>query len=369
VSGRDRLGRFEAAAAAMREDLAALVAHESPSDDGERVSALAAFVRDRLLERGVRAETRACPPRGDALLARVGEGERGTLLLGHHDTVWPVGTLAERPLRAEGDRIFGPGAFDMKAGIAVALAALDRPPAASLLLVPDEEVGTGASRELLLAVAREHARVLVLEPSQDGAVKLARKGVGTFHVAFEGRAAHAGLDPEKGASALAELSRCTLWLAGLGDAEAGSSVTPTVARAGSATNVVPASATLAVDVRVWTSAEAARIVNAIEAYRPADPRVSCRVEGGFDRPPLEPTPESEALFQAAERIAAELGRALGSARVGGASDGNITAAAGLPTLDGLGPAGGGAHASGEFVLLSDLQFRAALIAGLVLDLA
>jgi glutamate carboxypeptidase len=277
------------------------------------------------------------------------------------------------PFRMEGGRAFGPGVFDMKAGIAVAMAAmasLAQVPGtrATLLLLPDEEVGTSASRGLLLSTARRHARVLVLEPSLDGAAKVARKGVGAFEIRLHGRAAHAGLEPEKGASALSELARCNAFLEGLADPARGTTVTPTVARAGTATNVVPETATLSVDARAWSTDEGGRVEHAIRSYRPRDDRVACHITGGFDRPPLEPTAASTALFERARAIAVGLGFDLGAARVGGASDGNLTAAAGLPTLDGLGPKGGGAHARDEFVVIDDLPVRAELIRRLVLAL-
>jgi glutamate carboxypeptidase len=309
------------------------------------------------------------------VLARVGADRAGTLLLGHLDTVWPVGTLAEMPFRVEGERAFGPGVFDMKAGIAVALSVLEAlagepdPPPVTLLLVPDEEVGTQASRELLMHTARRQRQVLVLEPSLNGAAKVARKGTGVFETRFTGRAAHAGLEPENGASALAELARYVPFAEGLGEAAQGTSVSCTVARAGIAANVIPEAAQLSIDARVWSQAEAQRVEGALREYRSADVRVSVAVEGSFDRPPLEPTPESEALFGRARRIAGELGFELAAARVGGASDGNLTAAAGVPTLDGLGPAGGGAHARHEFVSLSDLPRRAVLLARLLAELA
>ncbi len=307
------------------------------------------------------------------MLASVGSGPNGTLLLGHLDTVWPVGSLAALPFDVRDGRITGPGVFDMKAGIALAMAVLPElarraaVPPVSLLLVPDEEVGTAASMELLLAQARQNARVLVLEPPLEGAAKIARKGTGQFDLHFTGRAAHAGLDPEKGASALAALSRAVLFLEGLGDAARGTTVTPTVARSGTKTNVIPEHATLLVDVRVWAQDEAARVEAAVRGFMPADTRVSLRVEGGFDRPPLEPTPASEALYARARRIAGELGFELGAARVGGASDGNLTAAAGIPTLDGLGPNGRGAHARDECVFMDDLVRRAELLGRLLAD--
>lgn len=362
--------RFQAQVPGLLGDLEALVRLESPSDDADRVGHLARWIRDRLGERGVRAEIRPCPPRGDALLASLGSPDGGTLLLGHLDTVWPVGTLAVRPWRVEGGCAYGPGVFDMKAGIAVGMAVLtalarQSPPVpVSLLLVPDEEVGSTASRELTVSLARRHRRVLVLEPSQDGAAKVARKGCGTFHVRFSGRAAHAGLEPEKGASALAEMARFVLFLDGVADPAAGTTLTATVARAGTASNVVPEAAELAVDARAWSAQEAERATAAIRGCSPADARVAIVVEGGFDRPPLEPTAASTALYEGARRIAADLGFALGAARVGGGSDGNFTAAAGVPTLDGLGPRGSGAHARDEHVEVDDLPLRAALIAAL-----
>lgn len=371
MTPRDWLSRFQAHASRLEADLEALVCQESPSDDAESVSSLSRWIRDRLLARGVSAETRACPGRGDALVARVGSGDGGAMILGHLDTVWPGGTLREIPFRVEGDRARGPGVFDMKAGIAVAVSVLEAiaaeaaPPAATLLLVPDEEIGTSASRGLLLELARRHGCVYVLEPSLDGAAKTARKGAGVFQLHFRGKAAHAGLEPEAGASALAELARCVLFLESIGDPAGGVTVTPTVAHSGTRSNVVPESAELSVDVRVWSAVQARRVESSIRGYRPTDPRVSLRVEGGFDRPPLEPTPESQALFHRAQAIAGEIGFEIGAARVGGASDGNLTAAAGVPTLDGLGPRGGCAHARDEFVIVSDLPVRAALLAGLV----
>ena len=365
------LSTFESDLPRLVRDLETLVRLESPSEDAARVSQLAAWVHGTLRERGVPAELRPCATRGDALLASVVFREGGTLLLGHLDTVWPVGTLAQMPWRLDGGRASGPGVFDMKAGIVVGMAVLtamvreSRPHPVSLLLVPDEETGSSASRELTLSVARRHRRVLVLEPSHDGAAKVARKGCGTFVVRFRGRAAHAGLAPETGASALAEMARFVLFLESVAEPARGTTLTASLARAGSAANVVPEAAELSVDARSWTRAESDRVAAAIRDYRAIDPGVSVTAEGGFDRPPLEPTQASDALFESARRLAADLGLELGAARVGGASDGNFTAAAGIPTLDGLGPRGGGAHARDEHVLVADLPLRAALVAALV----
>jgi glutamate carboxypeptidase len=374
VKPRDWLSRFTARGDRFAADLESLVVQESPSADAARVSELARWVRDRLRDGGISAETRPCAGRGEALVARIGKGSGGALILGHLDTVWSVGTLGEIPFRVDGEHAYGPGVFDMKAGICVAMAALSELAAvgegeASLLLVPDEEVGSGASRALTLELAKRHHCVLVLEPSLDGAAKLARKGSGTFRLRFRGRGAHAGLEPERGASALAELARCVLFLETLADAARGTTVAATVARSGGQTNVIPEEGTLAVDVRVWSEEEAQRVTRAIGDYakRPADSGVTVDVEGGVDRPPLEPTPASLALYERARLLAGELGFPLEAARVGGASDGNFTAAAGVPTLDGLGPRGGGAHARGEFVSLADFPGRAALLAALVAD--
>ena len=365
---RDWLSRFEGRRERLAADLASLVGLESPSEDAAGVSSLALWIRDRLRERGVAAETRPCPGRGDALVAGAGSGAGGVLILGHLDTVWARGTLDEFPYRVDGDRASGPGVFDMKAGIAVAMdvmveLAKERTDA-TLLLVPDEEIGSGASRALTLELAGRRRSVLVVEPSLDGAAKIARKGHGLLRLRFRGRAAHAGLDPDRGASALAELARCVLFLESLADRPRETTVAATVAKSGEKTNVIPEYGELSVDLRAWSVEEGQRVERAVRGYRPADSRVVVEMEGGVDRPPLESTADSLALYERARGVAAELGFELGAARVGGASDGNFTAAAGIPTLDGLGPMGGNAHARGEFVSLADLPRRAALLAAL-----
>ena len=262
----------------------------------------------------------------------------------------------------------------MKAGIAVAIAVLeaaakgDVTPAGgvSLVLTPDEEIGSGASSGLLVEEALRRDRVLVLEPSGDGgAAKVARKGTGLVKVRFKGIASHAGLEPEKGASALLEMARFALYADALADKPAGTSVVPTVAGSGKVTNVVPERAELTVDFRVWTRPEADRLMAGLRAYRPADPRVTVEIDGGANRPPMESTEASLELYRRAASLAHALGFELPAARVGGGSDGNLTAAAGVPTLDGLGPSGGGAHARTEHVLVDDLPRRAALVAGLL----
>jgi len=359
------------------EDLRELVQRESPSDEPDRVSALAAWICERLNQGGTPiARLVPCPPRGDAVVASLGSGGeegRSTLLLGHIDTVWPVGTLRELPFETDGQVVRGPGVFDMKGGVAVAIHVLDRlrrrpaPPRVTLLLVPDEEVGSAASSGLLLDLAKKHDRVLVMEPSAGGgAAKVARKGTGLFRLRFTGVPSHAGLDPEKGASALTALAEFVLDAPRFASPETGTTVTATVASAGTKTNVVPGQAEVAVDCRVWAAAEPERVERELRAWRPRDSRVSVDVQGGFDRPPLVETDASRALFASARQAARDLGFELRGERVGGASDGNLTAAAGVPTLDGLGPMGDGAHARHEHVVLADLPRRVDLIEQLVL---
>lgn len=359
------------------EDLRELVTRESPSDDADRVTAVAAWICERLnRDASAVARTVPCPPRGNAVVATVGsdgKGRSSTLLLGHIDTVWPVGTLAEIPFSNDGTAVRGPGVFDMKAGAAVAIQVLDRlrarssSPRVSLLLVPDEEVGSSASSALLIDLARKHDRVLVLEPSAaGGAAKVARKGTGLFRLRFTGISSHAGLDPEKGASALKALAEFVLDAPNFASAEAETTVTPTLASAGTKTNVVPENAEVTLDCRVWAPSEPERVERELRAWRPKDARVKVEVEGGFDRPPLAESDASRALFASAQGIARDLGFELRGERVGGASDGNLTAAAGVPTLDGLGPMGDGAHARHEHVLVADLARRVDLIERLVL---
>jgi glutamate carboxypeptidase len=365
---------FEIRKAEILDLVRQLVERESSSEEPEHVSALSAWVAARLRAAGLEAATVPCPGRADAVLARWGAPAGGWLVLGHLDTVWPTGTLEEMPFAADGDMLRGPGVFDMKAGAAVAIAVLeaiargDVQPreGGALLLTGDEETGSAASAVLVVAEARKRAAVLVLEPSADGgAAKIARKGAGFVQARFVGLAAHAGLEPQRGASALLEMARLAIFADALGDAEVGTSVVPTVASAGSRKNVVPEKAELTIDYRFWTEAEGARVTSALTTYRPLDDRVSLEVEGGGNRPAMEASPESLAIYHRAAGIARQLGFDLPPARVGSASDGNLTAAAGVPTVDGLGPAGGGAHARSEHVFTEDVTRRAALLAALL----
>ena len=291
-------------------------------------------------------------------------GTPRVLVLGHLDTVWPLGTLARWPFSVSGDVCTGPGVFDMKAGVVQALHALtllSSLDGVCLLLNTDEEVGSPTSRSLILSSAEGCHAALVCEPSAGGAVKTARKGIGMYDVTVAGRAAHAGLEPEKGVNATVGLASAVLSLAALGDASLGTTVTPTVMSAGTTTNTVPASASVAVDVRAVLPAELTRVDAAIRSL--TVPIGSVAVGGGINRPPLDPS-SSASLFSLAQRLSP----GLQGVAVGGGSDGNFTAGAGVPTLDGLGAVGDGAHAEGEHVIVSQMEPRAALLAALLEEL-
>jgi glutamate carboxypeptidase len=353
---------------AMIDDLRALVEVESPSLELDAVERSAAAVV-ALIERRLGSPAELVPSAaGPHVHWRRGDEPR-VLLVGHHDTVFPLGTLAARPFAREDGRLTGPGVFDMKGGIVLALhavASLAYPDGVELLLTADEEVGSGASRSFIEARAEACGAVLVLEPGADGgALKTGRKGTGGFEVTIHGRAAHAGLEPEKGVNALVEAARQVLAIAALAAPERGTTVTPTVARAGTADNVVPAEAVIRVDVRVSELDEAARVEAAMAQLAAVDHGARLDVRGGVNRPPMPEAATAE-LFGLAQKVAADLGLPIPSgAVVGGGSDGNFTAALGIPTLDGLGAVGGGAHSDDEFVVVDTMVDRARLLAGLI----
>jgi glutamate carboxypeptidase len=352
----------------MLADLAELVTCESPSSDREAVARSAEAVAElghRLL--GAEAERIVLDGRTH-LRWRFG-GSDPVLLLGHHDTVWPIGSLVEHPWRVVDGAAYGPGCFDMKAGIVQmfhALASLDDLEGVTVLVTGDEELGAISSRALIEAEARRSSAALVLEGSaDDGGLKTGRKGIAHYEVRVFGRAAHAGLEPWIGANAAVEVAHQVLALAALDRGPDGGTVTPTVLAAGTASNTVPALASLHVDVRVPDQAERDRIEAAIHGLAPQVDGTRIEVVAGPNHPPLEPSASAE-LYTLAAEIGAELGLGrLGAARVGGASDGNLTAGVGTPTLDGLGAVGGGAHAPGERVVVAEMPRRAALVAALV----
>lgn len=355
------------------------VAVESPTHDKAACDGMADLLHATLAADGWDVAREPRELAGDVLVARrPGDGrDRGTLVLAHYDTVWPLGTLERMPYRLDAatDRAYGPGTLDMKGGVAATLiaarllAAAGATPAGrvTLLLTSDEETGSAHSRARIEEEARAHARVLVPEAARDdGALKVGRKGVGDYHLHFHGVPAHAGNYPDDGASALVELAHAALFVRTLDDREAATTAHPTVAHAGSATNVIAESGRLDVDVRVLRLDEAARVDAALRGWEPRDPRVRVEVTGGLNRPPMEPTPANLALFERARAVAASWGLALEGAVVGGGSDGNFTSALGVATLDGVGGCGEGAHARHEHVRIGDTVDRAALLAALLL---
>ncbi|MCK2215358.1 M20 family metallopeptidase [Actinomadura sp. ATCC 31491] len=353
-------------------DLRELVECESPSADHAAIARSAGLVA-RVGAARLGAEPERIVIDGCSHLRwRFGDGDRQVLLLAHHDTVWPLGTLASRPFELAGGVVRGPGCFDMLAGLVMAVHAVADLPArdgVTLLVTGDEEIGSPSSRALIEEEARRSRAALVLEASADGgALKLSRKGVSMYEVRVTGRAAHAGLEPEKGVNATIELARLAVAVHALGDPAAGTTVTPTVISAGTTANTVPAHGSFAVDVRAWTGAEQLRVDRALRALAPAEPGAVIEIAGGVNRPPLE-EPASRALFERAAAVAARLGLppVTGTA-VGGASDGNFTAGVGTPTLDGLGAVGGGAHADHEHVLVDRLLDRTVLLRELIAEL-
>jgi glutamate carboxypeptidase len=349
------------------QDLRTLVECESPSSDPEALARSADLVA-RLGTAHLGAE----PERlGIHLRWRLG-GPTRVLVLAHHDTVWPLGTLRTHPFSIADGVLRGPGSFDMKTGLAMALhvlGSLDDRTGVTLLVTGDEELGSPSSQTLIEDEARGAEAALVLEASADGgALKLERKGTSIYRVRVKGRAAHAGLEPEKGVNASVELAHQVLAVAALGAPALGTTVTPTDATAGTTRNTVPAEASFAVDVRARTVAEQQRVDAALRSLAPVLPDAAVELEGGINRPPLEGALSAD-LFARASRVAAAAGLpALTGVAVGGASDGNFTAGVGTPTLDGLGAVGGGAHADDEHVLIDRIPDRAALLRELLVDL-
>jgi len=369
------LAHCERHAADIVQTIETLVRLESPSTDKAAVDRCGGALADLLRAAGADVERLERRDRGDHLRARFAGDRDGKpmLLLGHFDTVWPAGTLERMPLRRDGDRLHGPGTFDMKAGIAIGLAAVKAlratgttHPPVTMLWTTDEEVGSGTSREAIEAEARQAAAVLVLEPAlPGGALKTARKGCGEYELIVHGVAAHAGLDPGKGASAIHELAAQIAAIERLQDLPRGISVNAGVISGGTRPNVVAEEARAVVDVRAVTKADADTVDAALRRLYPTRPGTRLNIQGGFDRPPMERSDGVASLYARAVDVAAALGRELREGSAGGGSDGNFTAALGVPTLDGLGAVGDGAHAAHEHIDIPSLPFRAALVAGLI----
>jgi glutamate carboxypeptidase len=351
-----------------------LVRVESPSDDKPAVDACMALAAARAKALGGRVKLHRQRGFGDLLEARFGPKSKAgrTLLLGHLDTVWPLGTLHSMPCRIREGRLWGPGTLDMKAGVAMAFTGLELLIEADLLkreivllLVSDEEVGSPVSRPLTERLAAQCAQVFVLESAQGLAYKTARKGTGLWRIAVTGLAAHAGVDFEKGASAIRELARLVETVSSWTDLARGLTVNVGVIGGGSKSNVVPAEAWAQVDVRIVRPTDGPRIARKFAALKPTDRRCTLSVEGGINRPPMPRTRGTGQLYRQARSLAAELGLVLNEASSGGASDGNFTAALGIPTLDGMGAVGDGAHARHESILIEHLAPRTALLAAML----
>ena len=382
---RERLAYFES----LRDDavdlLRRLVAIDSPTTDKAGVDRVGALVAEEFRAVGARVTLIPQERAGNVLRAtfgRVGDpgagdrspGRPAAMLLGHLDTVWPLGEAARRPFRIEGPFAYGPGAYDMKAGI-VLCALLARATGEGVLrpsipivcvLSGDEETGSPASRPHIEAEARAAGFVLGLEPSQpDGGAKTSRKGVGRIVVEVNGVPAHAGIDPEKGVNAIEELAAQILAIKLLEDRATGTTVHAGLIEGGVAKNVVAPRARAELDVRVPSPEEWARIETAILNLRPRDPRARLRVEAALTHPPMVRTAAIAALYEEARRVAREAGFDLGEGSTGGGSDGSHCAALGVPVLDGLGVEGEGAHAEGERVRLDRIAARAAFLAGLL----
>jgi glutamate carboxypeptidase len=392
IEARKRLAYFEQRRDDMVSTIQELVELESPSDDKAAVDRVAEIVAAKFSQLDGKVRVHEAKNSGNHLQvdfpakslsvksvsgksSSAKSDSKPVLLLGHYDTVYPLGTLATMPCRVEGDRLTGPGVLDMKSGIALMLHAIqglqswhgELPRPLTVFLVSDEEVGSDSSRAITEALAKKAAAVLVLEPSYGlrGAVKTGRKGVGEYSVNVTGMASHAGLDFKKGVNAIVELARQIERISGFTDLDRGLTVNVGIVSGGSRTNVVPAQATAHIDVRIARLRDAGGLDKKMRGLRAFNRKCKIEISGGMNRPPMERTPGGASLYARAADIARELGWKLEEAVVGGGSDGNFTAALGIPTLDGLGGVGDGAHASHEHILISELPRRAALLARLI----
>jgi glutamate carboxypeptidase len=377
MEARGLLQYFSERQSAIIDAIREIVDIESPSHDPAGSREVVDWVESQARATGVELSVeRVFVADGNHLIIRAFPGsERPTLLLGHTDTVHPVGTREQNPTRIEGDRFYGCGIFDMKANIVLMLEALryfdvsGTEPARpiTILLSCDEEIGSYTGREFVEIEAANADQCLVFEPSSDGNIKTGRKGTGMFTLRAHGVPAHAGLEPEKGANAILELARQIPAIHAIADPEIGTTVNVCTIQGGTTLNVIPEHAECEIDVRFTTISEATRVQEAIGSLRSFDDRVSIEVLGGINRPPLERTGEVIAFYERARDLATGFGYEVGETQVGGASDGNFVAALGIPILDGIGIAGAGAHMLSEHILISDIAKRATLVTLLLSD--
>jgi len=371
-----RLQYFESRLPALVQTIRELVEIESPSDNKLAADRMGGLLAARFEAAGGRATVHRAEKYGDNIQVDFSGREKikPVLLLGHFDTVYPLGTLAHMPCHRTGDRLHGPGVLDMKSGVALMLYAIEAlkywhsglPRPVTVFLVSDEEVGSYSSRKITEKLARESAAVLVLEPAAArGAVKTARKGVGEYFLTARGIASHAGLDPGKGHSAILELAHQITKMWKWNDLKGGLSINPGVIRGGTRTNVIASEAVVEIDVRIKSAKQAAGIDRRFRALKPVDKRCKLEVKGGINRLPMERTAGVIALYEKARALAAQISWRLEEAAVGGGSDGNFTAGIGIPTLDGMGALGDGAHAIHEHIIISELPRRALLLAGMI----
>jgi len=378
--GSKVLSYFDAHRSEMLEFTRWLVEQESMSREPEATRRIAEKLGESLAATGVSVELLNDPRYGSTLRARCNHAsdeapDDGQLLVvGHLDTVWPIGTLAARPFRVEGNLAFGPGIFDMKSGVMLAAFAirainelgLVTKRRTTLLMTCDEETGSHFSRDIIEEEGRRSHAALVLEPPiPGGTIKTGRKGVGEFEIIIHGRSAHAGNDPRAGINAITEMAHQILAIDKLNDYERGTTVNVGVARGGVLSNVIPSEARAFVDMRFRTTDEGDRITHAMSHLQPVLDGARIEMRGGINRPPLVRTAATGELFENARSLASEIGFDLKEGSVGGGSDGNFIAALGVPVLDGLGVDGAGAHAEHEHILVSDIPRRAALLTRLV----
>lgn len=354
-----------------------MVEIESPSDNKQAVDRVSALIASRFESLGGRAKFHRVANFGDHLQVDFASPNSGkpVLLLGHYDTVYPLGTLKQMPWQLKSGRLYGPGVYDMKSGIALMFAAIgalkfwhgELPRPVTVFLVSDEEIGSDSSRVITELLAKKSAAVFVCEPSYGprGAVKTARKGVGEYLLKVTGKASHAGLDFEKGQSAIAELAAQIGKISKFVDLKRGLTLNVGTIQGGTRVNVVPSDASARIDVRIARMKDASGIDRKLRGLKPVNRKCKLEISGGMNRPPMERTKAIIELYRKAAGIAKELGWKLDEASVGGGSDGNFTAGLGIPTLDGLGGIGEGAHAIHESVVVSELPRRVALLAGLI----